>query len=111
MAAAMNETEKPYLRDGGDWSLHEDLIIGNEDGLRNLRHAIDSALSDGTYMGTGLDQWRGVRLVDDEWILDQQDPNDTPIARFITLAIVVAFVGLFFLGVYAGIERLGKMLM
>ena len=81
-----------HLRDGGDWAEHEDHLIGDADGLRNLMHACEAALRDGEYRGQGLGDYVGVKRLESDWF---GEPSEAHGSR---LALTSCIVALIFLG-------------
>ena len=59
--------EEPKLKDGSDWCDHEDCIVGNTNGLQNLKTACEIALEKGEYYGGDLDSYVGVKKLDDSF--------------------------------------------
>jgi len=51
----------PQLRDGSEWAEHEDCLIGDEEGLRNLMLACKVAIKKGEYYGDDLGDYVGVK--------------------------------------------------
>ena len=90
-----SQNPKPRLRNGSEWAVHEDCIVGDEVGLRNLQKAIDEALRTGEYRGGDLDEWTGVQRVDSEWF---EDPKDTTLG---VGGVVIAAFAIVFLAVIA----------
>jgi hypothetical protein len=95
------EPKSPQLKDGSEWVDHEDCIVGDEAGLRNLIAACEIAIAKSEYYGNDLGDYVGVKKLDTEWFVD---PNDTPQTRIENgcLTIVLgALVGLIGIGIYA----------
>ena len=98
------EYKGPYLRDGSEWIDHEDLILGDEKGLKSLISACETALKDGEYFGSDLGEWVGVRKMDSEWF---KDPKDAPQTKFQNAAlgvVLLALVGLIVVGLITTIR-------
>jgi len=55
------ESKVPKLKDGSEWIDHEDCIVGNEAGIRNLMSACEQALEKGEHYGKGLGDYVGVK--------------------------------------------------
>lgn len=84
--------KKPQLTDGSEWADHEDCIVGDEAGLRNLIQACEAAIEKGEYYGEGLGEYVGVKKLDTEWF---KNPSDSPQTRYANygLAIFLFIVG------------------
>ena len=98
-----NRDPNAVIRDGAEWPEHEDRLIGNEAGLRNLRRAIDVALDEGEYSGADLDEWVGVRRVTEEWISREIPSRQQNGGRFEAAAIIsilATLVGLIAIGLW-----------
>ena len=72
---------KPKLRDGCEWVDHEEHLIGNEEGLKNLIKACEVALDKGEYQGGDLDEYVGIRKLDTNWFEDPKDSQATQIGN------------------------------
>ncbi len=101
-----DECRGPHLRHGSDWIEHEDLIVGDEKGLKNLIRACDVALRDGEYLGSDLGEWVGVRKMDSEWFKDPQDTPQTKFQNAVLAAVLVLLLGLIVVGLVATVRWL-----
>ncbi len=89
---------KPQLKDGSEWVDHEDCIIGDEQGLRNLISAYEAAIENGECYGDGLGDYVGVKKLAACWF---RDPFDSPRTRFANYGLavfLVAVAGLVLIG-------------
>ncbi|MEN7341621.1 MAG: hypothetical protein AAAFM81_01715 [Pseudomonadota bacterium] len=94
----MNEQAK--LKDGSEWAEHEDHIIGNETGLRNLIAACEAALKDGAYDSQYLGDYVGVKKLDDAWF-EKPSRSSTSFFQNALLGIMIVAVIVFALiGIY-----------
>jgi hypothetical protein len=99
MGGAMAD-EIPKLKDGSEWADHEDCIVGNEQGLRNLINACNVAIEQGTFYGNDLGDYVGVKMLASNWFHRPVESKSTRIASIalgVTLVGVAAFtlIGLF----------------
>ena len=93
----MSNTAK--LTDGSEWADHEDCIVGNEEGLRNLIKACEKAIEGGQYYGNELGDYVGVKRLDDAWFENPKDKPSTRLGNFMAGVIVIGLVGLLLVGV------------
>ncbi len=96
----------PHLRDGSEWIDHEDLIVGDEKGLKSLIKACETALKDGEYLGSDLGEWVGVRKMDSKWFKDSQDTPQTKFQNAVLAVVLVALVVLIVVGMITTIRWL-----
>lgn len=89
---------KPQLKDGSEWIDHEDCIIGNEKGLRNLIIACEAAIENGEHYGEGLGDYVGVKKLDTRWFRDPLDSPQTRYANYGLAAFLVTIAGLVLVG-------------
>lgn len=68
------KSERNYVYHGSDWPEHEDLLIGNRDGLITLKFAIEEALEKGESHAE-MGEFLGVRCVDTSFFHDQGHKN------------------------------------
>ena len=80
---------KPHLKDGSEWVDHEDCIVGDEKGLRNLISACEAAIENGEHYGEGLGDYVGVKKLDASWF---KDPLDSPRTRYANCGLVAFLV-------------------
>lgn len=87
----MNENS-PKLKDGSEWTDHEDCIVGDEVGIKNLIKACETAMEEGEYYGSDLGDYVGVKKLETSWF---KDPMDTPQTKFenAILGIVLVIIG------------------
>lgn len=91
-------TKPPHLKDGSEWAEHEDCIVGDEQGLRNLVSACHVALESGEYYGRDLGDYVGVKKLESKWFTSPEKPAQSRLAKFAlsvfsVLAAVLAVVG------------------
>jgi hypothetical protein len=89
---------EPELRDGAEWAEHEDLIVGNEEGLRRLRDACDIAIRDGECIRGDLGEWVGVRRMPDAWFDMPQESFPTRVTNKLIAASLAGAVIVFLVG-------------
>ena len=53
----------PHLKDGADWAEHEDYLVGDEAGLRNLMQACEVAIEKGKCRREDLGDYVGVKCL------------------------------------------------
>jgi hypothetical protein len=91
------------LKDGCEWSDHEDCLIGNAKGIEALRDACDLALKDGAYYGSDLGDYVGVKVLENAWFDNPEESASSNLANLIGGSVVVVLlvtlaVGLFTIG-------------
>jgi hypothetical protein len=59
--------EIPQLKDGSDWADHENCIVVNEQGLRNLMNACQVAIDKGAFYNNDLGDCAGVKMLASDW--------------------------------------------
>lgn len=80
----------PQLKDGCEWADHEDCLIGDEEGLRNLKEACENALEKGECFRDDLGDYVGVKVLPSRWF---KNPTDSPKTSFSnSMLAVVLFV-------------------
>lgn len=89
---------KPQLKDGSEWVDHEDCIVGDEQGLRNLISACEAAIDNGECYGDGLGDYVGVKKLATCWFIDPLDSPRTRFANYGLAAFLVAVAGLVLIG-------------
>ncbi len=92
------------LTDGSEWIDHEDCIVGNEAGLRNLAAACEKAIEDGEYYGKDLGDYVGVKKLDTEWFERPEDAPTTRFANSILGVVLLLLFGLILVGIYATVS-------
>jgi hypothetical protein len=98
--------KSPQLKDGSEWIDHEDCLVGDEQGLKNLISACNTAIEKGEYFGSDLGDYVGVKKIETQWF---ETPKDTKKTRFANaaLAVFLMFVlGFFLVGVVTVIKWL-----
>jgi len=93
------KTRSPKLKDGSEWADHEDCIVGDETGLRNLMSACETALENGEYYGSDLGDYVGVKKLEPRWF---EAPNDSPSTRLANTALTVVLIGFLVLTLIGG---------
>ncbi|MBL4673035.1 MAG: hypothetical protein JKX81_12315, partial [Arenicella sp.] len=81
--------KSPHLVDGSDWMEHEDCIVGDEQGLKNLIVACESAIKDGECFENGLGDYVGVKKLDSSFFIETEDPKGTKTVFTIVFIIVI----------------------
>lgn len=89
---------KPQLKDGSEWIDHEDCIVGDEQGLRNLISACQAAIENGEHYGDGLGDYVGVKKLDACWFKDPSDSPRTRCANYGLAVFLVTIAGLLLIG-------------
>ncbi len=92
------ETKPPQLKDGSDWIDHEDCIVGDEEGLRNLISACEIALEKGEYYGSDLGDYVGIKKLESHWFNNPVDSDQTRIGNMCLAAFLVLIVGFIAVG-------------
>jgi len=88
------------LRDGGEWSEHEDCIIGTECGLKNLISACEAAIEKGEYYSDDLGEYMGVKKIDASWFPNPEESKSSKFINLMLTLILISLVGLIFVGGY-----------
>ena len=78
--------------DGSEWVDHEDCIIGDEQGIKNLINACEKALEKGEYYGSDLGDYVGVKKLDTRWFKSPMESRQTKWAN-IGLGILLIILG------------------
>lgn len=73
---------------GSGWPEHEGLIVGNEQGLRNLIDACQQALETGECLRPDLDDFSGVRRLSEDWFEESHRPASS-VSTFVLLVVVI----------------------
>ena len=89
----MNENKSSHLKCGSEWIDHEDCLVGDETGLRNLIKACEVALEKNEYYGSDLGDYVGVKKLESNWFKEPSDSHQTKFQSLI-LAVVLGAVGL-----------------
>lgn len=88
------------LMDGSDWAEHEDHIIGNEAGLKNLIAACEAALEHGAYDSQYLGDYVGVKKLDDTWFDKPTRSGSSFFQNAILGVIIIAVIVFALIGIY-----------
>ena len=89
----------PQLKDGDDYQLNR-MIVGDEEGLKNLIKACEIAIESGECLSEDLDNYNGVCKRDTEFLERDNESKLTPIVfaiivslfAFSLFLIVIGFV-------------------
>ena len=92
------EVNPPQLKDGSEWANHEDCIVGDEEGLRNLITACETAIEKGEYYGSNLGDYVGVKNLQTSWFSNPMDSKSTRFANAALGAVLALLVGLVIVG-------------
>lgn len=89
-----------YIKDGTEWLDHEDCLVANKQGLRNLIAACEKTLDQGEYYGNDLGDYVGVKKLDSSWFLNPEDSKKTTylnkaLGAFLLLVLGATLVGFF----------------
>ncbi|MEZ5345840.1 MAG: hypothetical protein R2681_09830 [Pyrinomonadaceae bacterium] len=88
----------PKLKDGSEWIDHEDCIVGDRDGLRNLAKACEIALEKGEYYGSDLGDYVGVKKLEESWFDHPEVSPETRFGNFVIAAVLIAILVLAIIG-------------
>ena len=102
----MTEDREPNLKDGSEWADHEDCIVGNEQGLKNLIVACENALESGEYYGSDLGDYVGVKKLDGGWFKSPSESSETRFLNAGLAVFLVLIVGLVLVGLVSVIKWL-----
>jgi hypothetical protein len=100
------ENKSPQLKDGSEWIDHEDCLIGDEQGLKNLISACNTAIEKGEYFGSDLGDYVGVKKIKTEWFKDPEDSKQTRFANAGLSVLLMLVFGFFIVGVVTVIKWL-----
>ena len=92
------EIHSPELECGSDWIEHEDCIVGNEQGLRNLIAACEEAIDTGESYSNSLGGYVGVKKLDTSFFENQVDSPTTKIGLAALSLVVIAAIALSSIG-------------
>ncbi|MRX28528.1 hypothetical protein [Kangiella sp. HZ709] len=92
------------LRDGSEWIDHEDCIVGDEEGIRNLMRACEEALAKGEFFSSELGDYVGVKKLPSDWFKQPKDSNKTILANQILGCVLLMIAALIFFGAYTVIK-------
>ena len=94
------------LKDGSEWLDHEDCIVGDEEGLKNLINACQTALDNGEYFGGNLGDYVGVKKLETEWFREPKDSSNTRLINFSMGIVLLFMVGFMVFGLITAIAWL-----
>ena len=89
----------PYLKDGSDWAKHEDHLVGDEAGLRNLIVACEAAIENGEARREDLGDYLGVKCLSPAFF-EKPDEVGSSFGTGILVVMVVLAVALMLVGLY-----------
>lgn len=92
------------LKDGSEWIDHEDCIVGDEAGLKNLIEACEKALIEGESYSSELGDYVGIKKLSSDWFQDPKDSNKTVMANQILWGILLLLACLIFIGIYTVLQ-------
>ena len=93
------KARSPYLKDGSDWAEHEDHLVGDEAGLRNLIAACESAIENGKAQREDLGDYVGVKCLSPAFF-EEPDEVGSSFGTGILVVMVVLAVALMLIGLY-----------
>lgn len=102
------DIKSPQLTDGTEWIEHEDCIVGDEQGLRNLISACEKAIKDGEYYGDGLGNYVGVKKLDTSVFVEPEDSPTTKIGLAVVSVVFLCLLALVFVGGYTALNWLSS---
>lgn len=89
----------PHLKDGADWAEHEDYLVGDEAGLRNLMQACEVAIEKGKCRREDLGDYVGVKCLGPGFFERPEEAGDG-LGTFVVVAMVLLVVALMLVGLY-----------
>lgn len=98
------DIKSPQLTDGSEWMQHEDCIVGDEEGLRNLITSCEEALETGESYGSGLGDYVGVKKLDTKFFVAPQDSPTTKLGLAVVSMVFLGLVALVIVGGYTSIN-------
>ena len=93
------DTKPPQLKDGSEWADDEDCIVGDEQGLRNLASACNTAIEKGEYYGSDLGDYTGIKKLETHWFKSPIDSKQTRFSNAGLAAFLVLTLGFILVGV------------
>ena len=93
-------SDEPRVCHGSDWPEHEDFLIGNEEGFRNLISACEEAMKSGEAKSDSIGEFVGVRLVDAKWAERQNGSTNSLFGTVVGGVLVVAFFACLLVGLF-----------
>ena len=88
------------LCDGSNWAIHEDHLVADEAGLKNLIRACEEALENGEFQGDGLGEFTGVKKLETKWFEEPEDESGSSFCGFVVCAALLLFLFFAVVGVY-----------
>ncbi len=100
--------EKPgYLELGEAYPGQEGFLIGDEQGLRRLRQAIDVALEQGECLDMPLGEFGGVRVLPTEFFTEEEAYEECGSwACLLILLLLLVLLAIFLVGLYVTVTTL-----
>ena len=92
------ELKSAQLKDGAEWVEHEDCIVGNEAGLKNLINACKTAIEKGEFYGPGLGDYVGVKKMKSNWFKKPIDSISTRFANHVLALVLFLLLALIVIG-------------
>jgi hypothetical protein len=93
-----------WIADGNHWALHEDDLIGDRKGLKQLRDAIDVALTSEDGRCELLKYWFAVRVVSEH--PDIENFKSGKVLRIVTNIVGLAFILFFVFCAFYGFSQI-----
>ncbi|MBO1896895.1 hypothetical protein HNW13_014120 [Shewanella sp. BF02_Schw] len=100
------DIKSPQLTDGTEWIEHEDCIVGDEQGLKNLISACETAIKDGEFYGDGLGNYVGVKKLETSMFVEPEDSPTTKIGLAVTTVVFFGLLALVLVGGYTALNWL-----
>jgi len=100
------DIKSPQLTDGTEWIEHEDCIIGDEEGLRNLISACEKAIEDGESYSGGLGNYVGVKKLETSFFVEPEDSPTTKLGLAVVTVVFFGLIALVLVGGYTAINWL-----
>lgn len=92
------DIKPPQLKDGSEWIDHEDCIVGDEQGLKNLISACNTAIEKGEYYGSDLGDYVGIKKLEAQWFKKPMDSKQTRFANASLAVFLVLILGFILVG-------------
>ena len=94
------ENKTANLKDGSEWAEHEDCIVGDEQGLKNLINACEVALEKGEYFGSELGDYVGVKKIKSSWFKNPVESKSSRFQNYLLGLILIILFALFIIGAF-----------